>query len=73
MTTVRLDWTHPGIAVFVIDYGENKSATIRLEGIGTTGGEEETGTPWKPFYQACLEELFAAIQAEDTIWRDSGK
>lgn len=72
MTTVRLDWTHPGIAVFVIDYG-GKRATIEITGLGTTGGPEETGTPWKPFYQARLEELFAAIQAEGTIWRDSAK
>lgn len=72
MNTVRLDWISAGSAGLVIDYG-GKRATIEITGLGTTGGPEETGTPWKPFYQARLEELFAAIQAECTIWRDSGK
>lgn len=71
MSRVRVDFVHAGTAEFVIDYGE-KRARIKLEGLGTTGGPEEDSMPWEPYYRKCMEELFAAIQANDTDWKFSG-
>lgn len=71
MNIVRLDFTHAGIAEFTVDYGK-KRALIRLEGTGTTGGPEEDGVAWEPFYRERLEELFTVIQAEGTHWTSRG-
>jgi hypothetical protein len=71
MNTVRLRGLSAGTAEFKIDYGE-KTARISLVGLETTGGPEEDSIAWEPFYRKCLEELFDAIQAEDTHWTDRG-
>lgn len=72
MSIVRLDFAHPGTAKFQVTYGQ-KTAWIEIEGLETTGGPEEDSKEWKPFYQESLEELFAAIQADGTHWKFSGK
>lgn len=69
MNIVRLDFTHPGIAEFTVDYG-GRNARIRLEGLETTGGPEETSIPWEPYYREQLKELFDAALREDTYWTD---
>lgn len=69
MNIVRVDFIHAGIADFTVDYG-GKRARIRLESLDTTGGPEETATPWEPFYKERLKELFDAIQADGTLWTD---
>lgn len=71
MSIVRLDFTHPDTAEFTVTYGQ-KTAWIKIEGTGTTGGPEEDSIPWEPFYRKCLEELFAAIQADGTHWTSRG-
>lgn len=72
MNIVRLDFTHPGTAKFQVTYGK-KTAWIEIGGLETTGEPEEDSKEWKPHYQKCLEELFAAIQADDTHWKFSGR
>lgn len=71
MSIVRLDFTHPDIAEFTVTYGK-KTAWIKIEGTGTTGGPEEDSIAWEPFYRECLKELFDAIQAKDTHWTSRG-
>lgn len=72
MNIVRLDFVHPGGAKFKVTYGQ-KTATIVLEGLETTGAPEDTSTAWEPYYRKCLEDLFAAIQAKDAHWKFSGR
>lgn len=71
MNIVRWEIVAAGTAEFQVTYGA-KSARIRLEGLGTTGGPEEDSIAWEPFYRERLKELFDAIQADGTRWTDRG-
>lgn len=71
MNIVRLRGVAAGAAEFQIDYGQ-KRAWIKIEGLDTTGGPEEDGIPWEPFYRERLKELFDAIQADGSDWKFSG-
>ncbi|SMF03990.1 hypothetical protein [Pseudogulbenkiania subflava] len=55
-----------GIAEFTIDYG-TKRAEIRLENLEIP---DDPATPWKPFYQERMKELFEAILDKNTSWQD---
>ncbi|WP_041388466.1 hypothetical protein [Polaromonas sp. JS666] len=70
MTSVRWETvTDDGTAEFQVQYG-GKTAKIKLEGLDTTGWQEEPAPPWTEFYLKCFKELFDAIQAKDTHWTD---
>ena len=60
MSIIRLVHVHPGTAAFRVSYGQ-KTASIEIVGLETTGGPEETVIPGEPYYRERLKELFEAI------------